>query len=493
MHPYRQYNNWNYGYTLAPATEQSRGAYTTYGDTDTTEEAADSKAWFQESNGGAQSSAPKSQAFVTSSNRTLSEEISTSKFIGPQVPGHVSPSTQADPQKALVKLHELAIANRLVERYEKVDEPGPGSKFPEFKVKLFIGTETYEGSGSNIKAAKQSAALQALVNTKYRTSKEQKLSMFATARRIGVTATSELHELAAKKGVAVEFKFLEPYNFEFKHSMRMWSKKEMLGSYRVQLNVGGYEFYGNAELPQQAKHNAATQALPIVRSLPEPSSQGHVIATPAPKGDNVASNEVSAVSTGDINDVNVTMALNQIAMINSCVPEWTLISESGPPHQKLFTMQLQIGEYTTVGTGNSKKIAKQGAAEQMMATLPEEWKQMHKRSKKRPGNYRYNFPSKKKVSGPSADGKIAIAADNPISCLHEYTKKVKIPDPEFECVSENVLDSWQGQGGKNFKKTEYTMKLMIEGKTYLASSNTKKAAKLACATEAWNQIRPTIV
>ena len=28
---------------------------------------------------------------------------------------------------------------------------------------------------------------------------------------------------------------------------------------RVQLNVAGYEFYGQAELPQQAKHNAATQ------------------------------------------------------------------------------------------------------------------------------------------------------------------------------------------------------------------------------------------
>ena len=39
----------------------------------------------------------------------------------------------------------------------------------------------------------------------------------------------------------------------------MWSKKEMLGSYRVQLNVCGNEFYGQAELPPQAKHNAATQ------------------------------------------------------------------------------------------------------------------------------------------------------------------------------------------------------------------------------------------
>ena len=47
-----------------------------------------------------------------------------------------------------------------------------------------------------------------------------------------MTATSELHELATKKGVRVDFKFLEPFNFEFKHSMRMWNKKEMMGNYR---------------------------------------------------------------------------------------------------------------------------------------------------------------------------------------------------------------------------------------------------------------------
>lgn len=65
-----------------------------------------------------------------------------------------------------------------------------------------------------------------------------------------MTATSELYEWATKKGddcrlwficiryllviagVFVDFKFLEPFNFEFKHSMRMWDKKEMLGNYR---------------------------------------------------------------------------------------------------------------------------------------------------------------------------------------------------------------------------------------------------------------------
>ena len=54
----------------------------------------------------------------------------------------------------------------------------------------------------------------------------------------------------------------------------------------LQLNVAGYEFYGQAELPQQAKHNAATQALPVVRSLPDPAATPGAITpgTPATPG-----------------------------------------------------------------------------------------------------------------------------------------------------------------------------------------------------------------
>jgi len=103
---------------------------------------------------------------------------------------------------------------------------------------------------------------------------------------------------------------------------------------------------------------------------------------------------------------------------------------------------------------------------------------------------------------------------NPISALHEYCKKgnetsyfvlnfthisllhnisfslfaAKIPDPEFECVSETVLESWQ-KGDKTFKKTEYTMRLEVEGKAYFQAAFTKKAAKTKAAEEAWNVIR----
>ena len=125
--------------------------------------------------------------------------------------------------------------------------------------------------------------------------------------------------------------------------------------------------------------------------------------------------------------------------------------------------------------------------------------------------------------------------------------QVKIPDPEFDCVAENLLETWQ-KGNQTFKKVifvlvvdhlhhcldhdlrlglrwssslswswsssltwswslawsanqfsfplfqvEYTMQLQVDGKTYLAASNTKKAAKQACASEAWNAIRATLL
>lgn len=51
-----------------------------------------------------------------------------------------------------------------------------------------------------------------------------------------------------------------------------------------------------------------------------------------------------------------------------------------------------------------------------------------------------------------------------------------IPEPDFDCVSENVLDTWQ-RDNRTFKKTEYTIRLIVADKTYFATGNTKKLAK----------------
>ena len=49
--------------------------------------------------------------------------------------------------------------------------------------------------------------------------------------------------------------------------------------------------------------------------------------------------------------------------------EWEQISETGPPHNKTFTWSLKMGDMMTTGAANSKKGAKNKAAENMARKL----------------------------------------------------------------------------------------------------------------------------
>ena len=73
-----------------------------------------------------------------------------------------------------------------------------------------------------------------------------------------------------------------------------------------------------------------------------------------------------------------------------------MINETGSRHEREFTWQLSLGEFTTTGTGRSKKAAKTEASEKMFAMLPEQWsqkvkeqnlkKQKHQEGMKRQGS-----------------------------------------------------------------------------------------------------------
>ncbi len=52
------------------------------------------------------------------------------------------------------------------------------------------------------------------------------------------------------------------------------------------------------------------------------------------------------------------------------LPEYRLIEESGPPHDRLFVFQIMVGDTVAgVGQGKSKKIAQQAAAAEALETL----------------------------------------------------------------------------------------------------------------------------
>ena len=224
-------------------------------------------------------------------------------------------------------------------------------------VRVKLGEEVFVGMGINFKAAKQDAATKALTGTKLAKPPERKT---LKPRPVGITATQELHELATKKGLQVKFKFIEPYNFEFKPSMRLWSKEEMRGNYRVQLTVGTMEFMGYADLPQQAKHNASVQALPYLHQMADikPPSKAAAI----PKNNAKQATETAAMTK---EGKNVIMVLNEIAMQQQVCIDWNIVDEDGPPHMRAFTYTLKMGSYEAVGSGNSKKLAKAIAAQNM--------------------------------------------------------------------------------------------------------------------------------
>ena len=229
---------------------------------------------------------------------------------------------------------------------------------------------------------------------------------------------------------------------------------------------------------------------------------------------------------------NPIMFCNDQSKIRNLHMEWEQVSETGPPHDKTFTWSLKMGDMQVMGSSNSKKGAKNKAAEEMVKKLD----QLPKVNSKRPfhqafgappfmmrgggrggrggggrgggffgampppqfyGNPYANFKkakkesSEKKASEESAadDNKpLHPAQNNPISKLYEFTKKRKFPEPVFEVVQEEVLETRKTSQGFTYKKTKFTIQCEIMNKKFLGESMNKKTAKFNAAAAAWAEV-----
>ncbi|MCR5005164.1 MAG: ribonuclease III [Clostridiales bacterium] len=62
--------------------------------------------------------------------------------------------------------------------------------------------------------------------------------------------------------------------------------------------------------------------------------------------------------------------LQEIVQVDHLSPVYTLIGEDGPPHNRVFTMQVEIdGRVLGTGTGRSKKAAEQHAAQKALEQI----------------------------------------------------------------------------------------------------------------------------
>ena len=222
--------------------------------------------------------------------------------------------------------------------------------------------------------------------------------------------------------------------------------------------------------------------------------------------------------------------------------DWEQVSEIGPPHAKIFTWNLKMGDITTTGSANNKKGAKNAAAEEMARKFDRLPKIRRFNNQRGGGGYQPNYPpqgyynagampmplpqfapigpvdpsaapmiqypwtgagKKRKFTengsgyGPAAKNTAPLtpaqiaaklneqSINNPISKLYEYCKHSKLPEPVFDLVAQNVLDSKMTQKGFLLKKTEFTIQVEVQGKKFVGTAMTKKQAKLHASEAAW--------
>ena len=78
---------------------------------------------------------------------------------------------------------------------------------------------------------------------------------------------------------------------------------------------------------------------------------------------------LDSVSTSDANRDYKSQLQEQAQVAFHAAPIYRIIQESGPDHDKTFTVQVKIQDIVTEGVGKSKKLAEQDAAQKALGML----------------------------------------------------------------------------------------------------------------------------
>ncbi|XP_035213762.1 double-stranded RNA-binding protein Staufen homolog isoform X1 [Stegodyphus dumicola] len=264
-------------------------------------------------------------------------------------------------------INELARFNKVQHQYRLVDESGPPHK-KTFTVVLKLDNEEYTASGPSIKKAQHAAAAIALEQTslKHPPPKSQRKAMGP------ITPTVELNALAMKRGEPAVYQLIEPQrpqyipNLNFRGMYHQRYHYPKVPTYYVSLKVGTRQFFGEGRTAQAARHAAAEEALSILRNLPYPENVKRQSELPLSKP-----NGESPEDDGDESDdlKSPISLVHEIALKRSLAVNFEVTRESGPPHMRTFVTRCTVGDISTDGEGNGKKVSKKRAAEKMLEEL----------------------------------------------------------------------------------------------------------------------------
>nr|XP_033801532.1 interferon-inducible double-stranded RNA-dependent protein kinase activator A isoform X2 [Geotrypetes seraphini] len=151
-----------------------------------------------------------------------------------------------------------------------------------------------------------------------------------------------LHEYGTKMGK------LPAYDFEKAEG------QEHIPIFIARVAVGDVICTGEGQSKKIAKHKAAEAALNILKG-------DSSISFP------VLNSVVCDIPTQKEHQANPIGSLQEMAVKKGWrLPEYTVIQESGSPHNREFTMTCRLETFVETGTGTTKKVAKRIAAEKLV-------------------------------------------------------------------------------------------------------------------------------
>merc|ERR1712106_501079 len=256
--------------------------------------------------------------------------------------------------------------------------------------------------------------------------------------------------------------FNMPPNIRAMYNQKYYSRPPLYPIFFVTLRVGTREFIGEGTTAQQAKHNAASKALKIMKTLPMPEN-----ATTCTQGD---------LSDLDPNaDLKSPISLvHEIALKRNLTVTFEVIRESGPPHMRTFVTVCVVGEYRTEGEGTGKKVSKKRAAELMLEELrklpalpPTTLVRIKRKptTKKKSRNLIKVGHEEQKAAPEYGQG------INPISRLIQIQQAKKEKEPVYTLLAERGVP----------RRREFIMQVTVGTQSAQGSGPNKKLAKRAAA------------
>ncbi|XP_026731557.1 double-stranded RNA-binding protein Staufen homolog 2, partial [Trichoplusia ni] len=344
-------------------------------------------------------------------------------------------------------VNELARYNKIKHQYRLTSETGPAHK-KVFTVTLRLGdTEEYTAEGSSIKRAQHAAASAALGATSFTPPPPRAPAPHAAAhphhRHAGaVMPTVELNALAMKLCQPAVYTSIPPVAGGAR--LRGAYRAHLLAPaysaallYRVRVAVGGRAWLGEGNTPQAARHDAAARALRDLRR--DPARDHEPPHPPAAAPDTDAGEANTDILNSEVK--SPVSLVHELALKRNLSVQFTVKSERGPPHMRVFVTACTVGDMETEGEGNGKKVSKRRAAERMLDEMRRRWPPALLRA--RPSHdKRRQQPTKKKprnlikVEGGAGGAGAAGGADNPISRLAVARHAVRARSPQYRVLEE---------------------------------------------------------